>query len=232
MDLEHNNQAEANAGCDYLGVANDPNTRLLYPSPAGTCFALKRAAKIDIDYQQRYCLTGQHRSCPIYRQIAQGQSPANVKMEKGFWVEQTEQRRAGRGLAMLLLVLAIVLLGGAGVWALTRDSGDSVMAQFDGTAVAPTPTTASPLVAPAQKSTSESAALATPTAQSSPTPTPSATPTATLTATPTATATGTATATPTATMTPASTPTVDVTATPRSGWLVVPYATSTPTPRP
>lgn len=56
---------EANR-CPFLGLPDDPDTRLDFPSPGNVCHKASPSGPIKVDYQHHTCLTGQHAQCPIY----------------------------------------------------------------------------------------------------------------------------------------------------------------------
>ena len=52
--------------CPFLGLADDPSTRLLFVSPAGCCHRAEPVANVDLEHQNSYCLTAQHILCPVF----------------------------------------------------------------------------------------------------------------------------------------------------------------------
>ncbi len=52
--------------CPWLGTLEDRQTRYAQPTEIHLCYAQKRPAEIDLEYQAQYCLTEQHRSCRFY----------------------------------------------------------------------------------------------------------------------------------------------------------------------
>lgn len=52
--------------CPFLGMPDDPDTRLDFPSPGNVCHKASPTGPIKVEYQHSTCLTGQHAQCPIY----------------------------------------------------------------------------------------------------------------------------------------------------------------------
>ncbi|MCZ7669838.1 MAG: hypothetical protein M5U34_23000 [Chloroflexi bacterium] len=53
--------------CPYFGLADDPQTRLLFASPAGCCHRVEPVAHVALDHQQTACLTSAHVMCPVFK---------------------------------------------------------------------------------------------------------------------------------------------------------------------
>jgi hypothetical protein len=89
--------------CPYLGLLDDPDTALDFPSLGNTCHRTARPAPINLIYQQNTCLTWQHLRCPVYRSAGAVRPPA------------LPARRSQRVFPLILLPLAALLLAGAGL---------------------------------------------------------------------------------------------------------------------
>ena len=212
---------ESGATCPHLGLEDDPNTSALYARTDHRCLVPGSKIKApDREWQERYCLSGRHDQCPIYRSNALGPVPQPA-------------RRSGRGRAVLIacgVILALTLFV-AGAYALQggRSNGgaDAVKSHeplgvvvgnatptvlnYKTPTAVPTPSVATALAATnADPTPTIPVLVATPTEDTStpmfvPTPTP---------AIPTAVPTATSTPAPTLTPTPAPTPTPEVVPTP------------------
>lgn len=55
-------------GCPFRGLADDPHTKLIYPSEGVVCRRTILPDEITLSHQQRYCLTEHHVACPLYEQ--------------------------------------------------------------------------------------------------------------------------------------------------------------------
>jgi hypothetical protein len=95
--------------CQYLGLKNDSDTALSYPSPANHCYRINPVTPIKIDHQEEFCLSGKHRLCLIY-QGEPGRSKKNLKVvarrsrRLPYWI-----RHAGTWLFPSLVVLASII---------------------------------------------------------------------------------------------------------------------------
>ena len=54
--------------CPWLGTDLDREIRHAEPAETHVCYARKRQAGIELDYQSEFCLRGEHRSCRFYRE--------------------------------------------------------------------------------------------------------------------------------------------------------------------
>ncbi len=54
--------------CPYLGISDDAETALAYPSPWNCCYRRGTSAPISLEHQRNYCLATNYAGCPIYLQ--------------------------------------------------------------------------------------------------------------------------------------------------------------------
>jgi len=52
--------------CPYLGIADDAETALAYPSPWNCCFRQGAPVSVALEHQRSYCLATAYVGCPIY----------------------------------------------------------------------------------------------------------------------------------------------------------------------
>lgn len=52
--------------CPYLALFDDPDTKLMFPSPAGYCHHVTPEQAIDLGHQQSFCLNVQHMICAAF----------------------------------------------------------------------------------------------------------------------------------------------------------------------
>jgi LysM repeat protein len=64
--------------CPHLGLKDDPDTAFAYASPANHCFQPASPTAIKLDHQRRFCLSGRHPACEVFRSEP-GQSPKDLK---------------------------------------------------------------------------------------------------------------------------------------------------------
>ena len=104
--------------CPSLGLSDDSETSFSYPSPENHCFRAIPISALKLEYQRKYCLSGNHTECELFRGEA-GRSPKHFS---------GAAHRSGRGsptYRKLLLGLFILLGGAAGIaWlVLSRPGG-------------------------------------------------------------------------------------------------------------
>ncbi len=58
---------EGASACSYLGLVDDGDLHATYATDAHRCYRLPNATRIATQHQERYCLTAEHPSCPVYR---------------------------------------------------------------------------------------------------------------------------------------------------------------------
>lgn len=102
--------------CPYLGLRDDPDTHMAFPSPLNYCQRGKRAAPVKLEHQSSHCLDANHLTCPVYTGGADVSFPRELR---GQAVKRSEYiypiiRKRTWG-PWLLTVVFIVLLG-AGYW--------------------------------------------------------------------------------------------------------------------
>ncbi len=52
--------------CPYLALFDDPDTKLMFPSPSGYCHHVTPEQAIDLGHQQSFCLNAQHMICSAF----------------------------------------------------------------------------------------------------------------------------------------------------------------------
>ncbi len=193
--------------CPYLGLQDDPATNAAFPSERNACQRTRPASALDMDYQQRVCLSSLHGDCPLFQDASLNSLPVEARPLPG-------PVRPGRGGLILILCLLLLAAGlvGAAAWLGIRpfDSSRMVTAAIPGTATGTQTPTTTPSLEPTSTLTftpipSPTSILTRPPTLTH-TSTPSRTPTPTKTFTPTRTPTHTP--TPTLTRTPSPTATV------------------------
>lgn len=174
--------------CPYLGLADDAQTSLAFPSAWNTCHRHQPGVVPSLHHQTEFCLVEQHAQCPVYLN-AQATLPRYQRSGA-----QTPRVRRSPFLALLGGLILIMALGGLG-WTFLSPG-----------AFLSTPTSTLTFT-PRPTRTSTLPPTFTFTAIPSITRTPSLTPTlGTVTASLTPTRTATFTRTPSKTITPSRTP--------------------------
>jgi len=174
---------DESATCPYLGLLDDPDTHALFPRVDHRCQVPGSITPTpDSDWQERYCLSGRHDQCPLYRAVSQSQTahvtPVPTSRRWRLWTG---------GLIVVvaaLLVCAAVLLRIGGVLDGSNQPQRQDVTHQSGLVALPTATrtTVPPLAAKAASSTdvvtattlpATPSSLASSTSQPHPTATPS-----------------------------------------------------------
>jgi len=90
--------------CPHLGLIDDAQTSLAFPSGWNNCYHCKPVTSVDLGHQRDYCLTPQHKLCIVYAQAADRSLPRQLRNP------QPVPYRPGNSLRKTLLVL--ILLAG------------------------------------------------------------------------------------------------------------------------
>lgn len=170
--------------CPFIGLEDDPSTRLLFVSPAACCHRAEPVSAIDLGHQQAYCLSSIHKLCPVLMRPEWGPLPPEIEYHE-VEVSSTRKRWFWWVLALILLGL---FMGGLFLWGNGRFPS---AIEFE-------PEESMPVVLVASTNTPTS----TPTVMASTTPLP----TKTAVPEPTLTASAAPTILPTATLVPTYTP--------------------------
>ena len=91
--------------CPYLGMQEDPQTCLAYPSEWNLCQHAKPAGMVKLEYQRSTCLLSVHTVCPVFVGVETSPLPSNLRRRR----KRFEPRKVVRG-AIWFLVLVILLL--------------------------------------------------------------------------------------------------------------------------
>ena len=92
--------------CPYLGIAEDPQTCLAYPSEWNLCQCARPAGRVSLEHQRTTCLLPGHTACPVFLDGAGAPLPAHLRGKRTWF----EQRR------IVLLVILLLLLGLLAIW--------------------------------------------------------------------------------------------------------------------
>lgn len=99
--------------CPHLGLADDEQTALAYPSEWNLCYRCQPPRPPDQEHQSNFCLEQAHATCPVFLAPAGGQLPNVLRFRR------VRRRRSGRRLIVIfgLLALLMLLLAGAAWYA-------------------------------------------------------------------------------------------------------------------
>ena len=83
--------------CPYLGIADDAETALAYPSQWNCCFRKGASTSVSLEHQRNYCLATAYAGCPIYLQsgdeVGLEEPNSNSKKQTMVANNQTKQRK-------------------------------------------------------------------------------------------------------------------------------------------
>jgi len=99
--------AAGDGTCPYLGIAEDPQTCLSYPSAWNLCHHVRYPATVRLEYQRTTCLAPFHTTCPVYKRARGMLLPARLRGRRA------PSGSRGRLVWLVLLALAV----GFGLWA-------------------------------------------------------------------------------------------------------------------
>jgi hypothetical protein len=91
--------------CPYLGLEDDPSTSLDFASAGNYCHKARPIASVNGDFQERYCLSAQHITCPIYRMAQPVPLPAELAAQPPP-VDNGRRRLALLGIPLVLAAIA------------------------------------------------------------------------------------------------------------------------------
>lgn len=66
QDQDNMTNAHANCACPYLGLMDDADTSLTFPSVGSGCHCSRPIASPNLRHQAEYCLSDNHRQCPVF----------------------------------------------------------------------------------------------------------------------------------------------------------------------
>jgi len=166
--------------CPFLGLTDDPQTRLAYPSVWNLCQRAALPAAAREEHQRLYCLTSGYGTCPVLHSQQNAPLPEAIrapKVESSQWWWSTSLS-VGAAVGLLLLGLVSGWMARSYLWPLIS-SGEAIGAGLP--TVSPSPE----MVSGAWTPTSSPSQTASPTlSPEAPTLTATPLPTATPTATP------------------------------------------------
>ncbi len=104
-----NNTARGNPACPYLGLEDDTDTSLAFPSIWNTCHRVRRIASPSLQHQAEYCLAENHRNCVAFPS-EQATLPQHLRAAN----TRAKNSRRGPYQSFALLFIGILVLTGLG----------------------------------------------------------------------------------------------------------------------
>ncbi len=107
LDTTSSSSDNSNKRCPYLGLREDSDTALGFPSEWNFCHRAKPVAIPNQEHQQNFCLTTQHVNCPVFSTEKKSSLPKDLRIPK--W---SGQRRIVSPWVAVGLVLFFVIASG------------------------------------------------------------------------------------------------------------------------
>ncbi len=95
-------------GCPHFALFEDPDTSLLFPSPAGCCYRSSPPASPHLTHQQTYCIRSNYRACPVWQ--SPNQEPLPLELLGPDFEGHLRRRRVLWAIGVLILVGIVALL--------------------------------------------------------------------------------------------------------------------------
>ncbi len=103
-----------NSICPYLGLLDDPDTRVIYPAAANCCHRAEPAGSVTLEHQSMHCLNSHHRTCAVFLRGAGKPLPETISVK---------QPTAGwKQVGVLGMLFAALVLGAILLWQLANTS--------------------------------------------------------------------------------------------------------------
>jgi len=100
---------EVSRTCPFLGLADDAQTPLAFPSDWNSCHYCKPVNSIKLDHQRIYCLSPNYKECIVYAQPIDNPLPREIRNRQP---DRTQlDLRLGRIALVLAFLVLIIVLG-------------------------------------------------------------------------------------------------------------------------
>jgi hypothetical protein len=107
-------QLDLKRRCPFIGLSNDPDTVMAFPTHRNYCHRVKSAQPVRIDFQSTNCLSFAHRHCPVLLQQPTRSLPSSIAAQS----EKKQSTTVALSLAIAVIFMAIgLLLFGGWQWA-------------------------------------------------------------------------------------------------------------------
>lgn len=94
--------------CPFLGLMDDPETRMSYPSLMNCCHHAKPVEAIDQAFQNDYCLTEHYIDCPVYKQKEKKPLPSDLRISRQ--IRNAPKRAFWAKIIMIVALIALSIL--------------------------------------------------------------------------------------------------------------------------
>ena len=94
--------------CSFLGLEDDSDTPLAFPSIWNSCHHCKPIVGVNLDHQSNFCLSARHTSCPAYLQAPDQKLPDEIRIVQPSF---SGYRFRQIFLPTLALLVVVIILG-------------------------------------------------------------------------------------------------------------------------
>ena len=91
--------------CPFLGVVDDPQTAMSFPSPGNFCHRTRPYGTPNLDFQRSFCFSEEYTNCPVFTRSGRAPLPAELRF-------QAAKAPVGKRVILPLLVGGMVVLLG------------------------------------------------------------------------------------------------------------------------
>jgi hypothetical protein len=110
-------QLDMKRRCPFIGLSYDPDTVMSFPTHRNYCHRVKVAQSVRIDYQSTYCLSFEHRHCPVLLKKSTRSLPSEMAVQSVK--KQPTTMALSFTVVVILMAIGLLLFGG---WQWTRAS--------------------------------------------------------------------------------------------------------------
>jgi len=94
--------------CPFLGLSDDPQTALAFPSNWNYCYKAKPPQSVALAHQRKYCQSVAHRQCPVLQTGTLRPLPPEALGPRS--ARKARMMRLRRGIAIAALLLCVVVI--------------------------------------------------------------------------------------------------------------------------
>jgi len=96
--------------CPFLGLADDSNTHMFFPSDSNCCYHAKPVSAINIEQQQIFCLTEEYENCKVYNKKVLAALPEEFRASKSQFKKEKRFNWKILFRTLILITTLVVIL--------------------------------------------------------------------------------------------------------------------------
>lgn len=105
------NPVPGDARCPYLGLRDDPQTCLAFPSDWNCCHRAQPPDSVRPNHQRRYCQTSDYQTCPVFQNQKSLPLPAELRGRGPAGLHHSRRRSGPLPVRIAALVLVMIVVG-------------------------------------------------------------------------------------------------------------------------